>query len=107
MASGTGRRLRSGAAIAVAMGIMNLSTYGYTVLARMGFYRELEEGRVSVAGIRSPPIKRTLIGATAEARPLSQATALLMQATNRILSDFIRIGRHGAHRVERSRLGTR
>ena len=33
MATETGRRLRSGAVIAVAMGIMNLSTYGYTVLA--------------------------------------------------------------------------
>src|SRR4029079_5499486 len=29
----TSRRLRSGAVIAVAMGIMNLSTYGYTVIA--------------------------------------------------------------------------
>jgi O-antigen/teichoic acid export membrane protein len=33
MATATSRRLRSGAVIAVAMGIMNLSTYGYTVLA--------------------------------------------------------------------------
>src|SRR3954451_8123807 len=33
MATETGRKLRSGAVIAVAMGIMNLSTYGYTVLA--------------------------------------------------------------------------
>jgi O-antigen/teichoic acid export membrane protein len=33
MATETSRRLRSGAVIAVAMGIMNLSTYGYTVLA--------------------------------------------------------------------------
>jgi O-antigen/teichoic acid export membrane protein len=31
-ASATSQRLRSGAVIAVAMGIMNLSTYGYTVL---------------------------------------------------------------------------
>jgi O-antigen/teichoic acid export membrane protein len=33
MATERSRRLRSGAVIAVAMGIMNLSTYGYTVLA--------------------------------------------------------------------------
>jgi O-antigen/teichoic acid export membrane protein len=33
MATETSHRLRSGAVIAVAMGIMNLSTYGYTVLA--------------------------------------------------------------------------
>ena len=33
MATETSARLRSGAVIAVAMGIMNLSTYGYTVLA--------------------------------------------------------------------------
>ena len=33
MATETSQRLRSGAVIAVAMGIMNLSTYGYTVLA--------------------------------------------------------------------------
>jgi O-antigen/teichoic acid export membrane protein len=33
MATETSRRLRSGAVIAVAMGFMNLSTYGYTVLA--------------------------------------------------------------------------
>jgi O-antigen/teichoic acid export membrane protein len=33
MATETSRRLRTGAVIAVAMGIMNLSTYGYTVLA--------------------------------------------------------------------------
>ena len=33
VATETGRRLRSGAVIAVAMGVMNLSTYGYTVLA--------------------------------------------------------------------------
>jgi O-antigen/teichoic acid export membrane protein len=33
MATPTSRRLRSGAVIAVAMGVMNLSTYGFTVLA--------------------------------------------------------------------------
>ncbi|WP_407939748.1 lipopolysaccharide biosynthesis protein [Nocardioides anomalus] len=33
MATETSQRLRSGAVIAVAMGIMNLATYGYTVLA--------------------------------------------------------------------------
>jgi O-antigen/teichoic acid export membrane protein len=33
MATETSRRLRSGAVIALAMGIMNVSTYGYTVLA--------------------------------------------------------------------------
>jgi O-antigen/teichoic acid export membrane protein len=33
MATETSRRLRSGVVIAVAMGVMNLSTYGYTVLA--------------------------------------------------------------------------
>ena len=33
MATETSRRLRSGVVIAIAMGIMNVSTYGYTVLA--------------------------------------------------------------------------
>ncbi len=33
MATDTSQRLRSGAVMAVAMGVMNLSTYGYTVLA--------------------------------------------------------------------------
>ena len=33
MATATNRRLRSGTVIALAMGVMNLSTYGYTVLA--------------------------------------------------------------------------
>jgi O-antigen/teichoic acid export membrane protein len=33
MAAETGRRLRSGAVIAVAIGVMNVCTYGYTVLA--------------------------------------------------------------------------
>src|SRR3954451_637034 len=33
MAAETGRKLRSGAVIAVAIGVMNVCTYGYTVLA--------------------------------------------------------------------------
>ena len=53
--------------------------YGYTVLARMGFRRELEESKVSVAHIESPQIERTLVSATVESRPLTQSRVLLME----------------------------
>lgn len=62
--------------------------YGYTVLARMGFHRELEEGKVSVAHIERPKIERTLVGATVESRPLTQGTALLMEGAETILRAF-------------------
>ena len=64
--------------------------YGYTVLARMGFHRELEDGKVSVAHIEDPQIQRTLISATVEARPLTQATALLLEGAQQILRAFTR-----------------
>ena len=66
--------------------------YGYTVLARMGFHRELEDGKVSVAHIEDPQIQRTLISATVEARPLTQATGLLLEGAQEILRAFTREG---------------
>ena len=63
--------------------------YGYTMLARMGFHRELEAGTVSVAHLESPALHRTLIGATAQARPVSAATHKVMESVSRILGDFI------------------
>ena len=62
--------------------------YGYTVLARMGFHRELEESKVSVAHIESPQIERTLVSATVESRPLTQSTVLLMEGVESILRAF-------------------
>jgi len=62
--------------------------YGYTVLARMGFHRELEESKVSVAHIESPQIERTLISATVESRPLTQGTVLLIEGVETILRAF-------------------
>ncbi|WP_345249672.1 LysR family transcriptional regulator [Pigmentiphaga soli] len=64
--------------------------YGYTILAPMGFYRELQEGGISVARVQDPPIQRTLISATAEARPLSQATEVLLDGAHAILKAFTR-----------------
>ncbi len=69
--------------------------YGYTVLARMGFHRELEDGKVSVAHIEDPQIQRTLISATVEARPLTQATGLLLEGAQEILRAFTREGGPG------------
>jgi len=62
--------------------------YGYTVLARMGFSRELEDGKVSVAHIESPQIERALVSATVESRPLTQGTALLLEGAEAILRAF-------------------
>lgn len=62
--------------------------YGFTVLARMGFHRELEEGNVSVAHIEDPQIERTLVSATVESRPLTQGTVVLMEGANAILRAF-------------------
>jgi LysR family nitrogen assimilation transcriptional regulator len=62
--------------------------YGYTVLARMGFHRELEEGKVSVAHIENPQMERTLVSATVESRPLTQGTVLLMEGMETILRAF-------------------
>ena len=62
--------------------------YGYTVLARMGFRRELEESKVSVAHIESPQIERTLVSATVESRPRTQSTVLLMEGVETILRAF-------------------
>lgn len=64
--------------------------YGYTILAPMGFHQELAQGRVSVASLSAPTMQRSLVGATVEARPLSQATAMLMDVAHQILADFIR-----------------
>ena len=62
--------------------------YGYTVLARMGFSRELEAGKVSVAHIERPQIERALVCATVESRPLTQGAALLMEGAEAILRAF-------------------
>jgi LysR family nitrogen assimilation transcriptional regulator len=62
--------------------------YGFTVLARMGFHRELNEGKLSVAHIESPQIQRTLISATVESRPQTQGTLLLMEGAETILRAF-------------------
>lgn len=63
--------------------------YGYTVLARMGFYRDLQAQSVSVARLADPALQRTLVGATAEARPVSAATQKVMESVHRILGEFI------------------
>lgn len=63
--------------------------FGYTLLARMGFYRELQEGNVSVAQVHSPAIERTLVIATAEARPVSRATDAMIEAARAVLTAFI------------------
>jgi LysR family nitrogen assimilation transcriptional regulator len=64
---------------------------GYTLLARMGYYRDLEEGKVSVARVEDPPIQRTLISATVDARPRSQATDFVLAAAHEILRGFGRV----------------
>ncbi len=66
--------------------------FGYTLLARMGFYRELASRKVSLATVVDPPILRTLISATPEARPLSTATEGVLKEVHRILGRFIRSG---------------
>ncbi len=62
--------------------------YGYTVLARMGFSRELKEGKLSVAHIEAPQIERALVCATVESRPLTQGTVILMEGAEAILRAF-------------------
>jgi len=62
---------------------------GYTLLARMGFYRELAEGTVSSADIIDPPIQRTLIIATLASRPDWPARASVLNAIAKIVEDFI------------------
>jgi len=62
---------------------------GYTLLARMGFHRELQAGKVSLAHIVDPPILRTLVIATPVARPLSPATQYVMDSTIDLLKAFI------------------
>jgi LysR family transcriptional regulator, nitrogen assimilation regulatory protein len=59
--------------------------FGHTLLARMGFYRELEAGRVSFARIIQPALERTLVTATVAARPLSRATEGVIQHVHVIL----------------------
>jgi len=62
---------------------------GYTMLARMGFHRELQAGKLSLAHIVDPPILRTLVIATPTARPLSPATQFVMDSTVQLLKAFI------------------
>ncbi|HYG44943.1 MAG TPA: LysR substrate-binding domain-containing protein, partial [Bordetella sp.] len=62
---------------------------GYTVLARMGFHRELAAGKVSLAHIVEPPILRTLIIATPMVRPLSTVTQFIVDSTRQLLKAFI------------------
>src|SRR3546814_11020826 len=62
---------------------------GYTMLARMGFHRELKAGTVSLAHIVDPPILRTLVIATPKARPLSPATQFVIDSTTQLLQALI------------------
>jgi len=55
----------------------------------MGFHRELQAGKVSLAHIVDPPILRTLVIATPVARPLSPATQYVMDSTIDLLKAFI------------------
>ena len=66
---------------------------GYTMLARIGYLRELEAGKVSVARIVDPPISRTLISATTAIRPVSAATRVVVDLAHAILNDFMRPAR--------------
>lgn len=66
--------------------------FGYTILAPIGYFRELQAGKVSVARIVDPPLRRTLVSATTIARPVSQATRLVLDLAHSILDDFIRSG---------------
>jgi LysR family transcriptional regulator, nitrogen assimilation regulatory protein len=63
---------------------------GYTMLARIGFFRELQAGKVSVARLVDPPLHRTLVSATPSFRPVSPATELVLELTHEILDGFIR-----------------
>jgi LysR family nitrogen assimilation transcriptional regulator len=62
---------------------------GYTMLARLGYFGELRAKKVSVARIVDPPIRRTLVSATAAARPVSQATRVVVELAHSILQDFM------------------
>jgi len=62
---------------------------GFTLLARMGFHRELAEGSVSSAHVIDPPIQRTLITATLASRPDTPALSGVLNAIQRIVQDFI------------------
>jgi LysR family nitrogen assimilation transcriptional regulator len=65
---------------------------GYTTLARIGYLRELEAGKVSVARIVEPPLRRTLIIATTSVRPVTSATRVVVELAHSILDAFIRRG---------------
>ncbi len=66
--------------------------FGYTILARIGYFRELQAGKVSVARIVDPSIRRTLVSAATVARPVSQATRLVLDLAHSIVDDFMRSG---------------
>ena len=69
---------------------------GYSLLARLGFYRELEAGKVSIARIAGQPLTRTLVSATAAIRPVSPATQIVLDLSHKIMSDFISAGQAGS-----------
>jgi len=62
---------------------------GYTLLARMGFHRELAERSVSAAYVVDPQIQRTLISATVASRPESPALQAVLEAIRESVADFI------------------
>ncbi|MBV6304065.1 LysR family transcriptional regulator [Candidimonas humi] len=62
---------------------------GYSLLARLGFHRELEAGKVSIARIAGRPLSRTLVSATAAIRPVSPATRIVLDLSSEIMSNFI------------------
>lgn len=62
---------------------------GYTLLARMGFHRDLAEGSVSSAFVVDPLIQRTLVSATLASRPESPALKAVLAAIGEIVGDFI------------------
>ncbi|MBO1113835.1 LysR substrate-binding domain-containing protein [Bordetella petrii] len=76
---------------------------GYTMLARMGFHRELKAGAVSLAHIVDPPILRTLVVATPKARPLSPAAQFVIDSTTQLLQAFIAAEPAGKRRTLRPR----
>jgi LysR family nitrogen assimilation transcriptional regulator len=65
---------------------------GYTVLARMGFHRDLINNTVSYADIVGPPMQRTLIIATLASRPEWPALTSVLHEIADIVGEFIEKG---------------
>ncbi|GAA4341330.1 LysR substrate-binding domain-containing protein [Pigmentiphaga soli] len=65
---------------------------GYTLMAGIGFHRDLEAKSVSVARIAGSPLRRTLVCATRDYRPVSAAAQVVLDLSHAILADFIQSG---------------